>query len=257
MIVFKFPNVQSSDKPQMQMWKANAVLALGNGWVHCACKKAPLLFRDGCKLPFWYNPWVSGLGTQKLAWHTYCSPIIPSHQSSTFCQHWATLIPRAGSHKQACTSMSPAAHGLSYCSLLSSGSIRPCASTANGAAALRESEVQCCHGESWAGGCPVVSEHGHCPSMGRGGVFPSGGEGCPPQGSSQRQQTKCAQPSPLGTSLGCLHIHLSITPPSPLFGLPSCPARGWGTCSSPPLSLLACQSPGFFGESGSCKWCSW
>lgn len=34
MIVFKFPDVQSSDKPQMQMGKANLVLALGNGWVH-------------------------------------------------------------------------------------------------------------------------------------------------------------------------------------------------------------------------------
>lgn len=125
MIVFKFPNVRSSDKPQMQMWKANVVLALGNGWVHCTCKKAPLLFRHGCKLPFWYNPWISGLGTQKLAQHIYCSPIIPNHQSSAFCQHWAALIPRAGSHRQACTSMSPAAHVLSYFSLLSLGAPGP------------------------------------------------------------------------------------------------------------------------------------
>lgn len=144
-----------------------------------------------------------------------------------------------------------------YPSLLSLGSTRACASTANGTAALCESEVHCCHGKSWAGTCPVVSEHGHCPSKGSNGVLPSGGEGCPPQRSRQRQRTKCAQPSPLGTSLGFLHIHFSITFSSPISGLPSCPARGWDTCSSPPLSLLACQTHRCFGESGSCKWGFW
>lgn len=78
------------------------------------------------------------------------------------------------------------------------------------------------------------------------------------EGAGRRQHTEGVCPPPLGTSQGLrgdqhgLSAHswpFSITLSSPTSAQPEDGTR----VPHPPLSLLACQTHGAFGERGSCK----
>lgn len=155
--------------------------------------------------------------------------------------------------------MSLATHRLSYCSLLSSGSTRACASTPNGTAALQESEVQCCHGESWAGRCPVVSEHGHCPSTGRCGVwsFPQEVKAALLKSADRGSRQNVHSSLPRGPAWAVCTFMSALPFPVPYLGCPAAQPEVGIRVPPHPCPCWLLRPPKFFGESGNWMWCSW
>lgn len=153
-----------------------------------------------------------------------------------------------------------------HCSFCHRGAPGPHDSPANYTTAICKLGIWCRRGGSWAGRCHTRSKHGHCFKwcMSGHGVFFSGGEGGCLWRNRQKVVCKNAHPSPqeglrgcLGTSTGSLHTRGFSALPPHLDWLCTCPARGWDSCSSPPLSLLVWQTHRPSGERGSCKWCFW
>lgn len=169
------------------------------------------------------------------------------------------LTPRAGSHGK----VTGSPHICPFCQW---GAPGPRASPANDTAALCESGARCRRGESRAGRCRAMSEHGHCPSSARVevGSFSRELKVALLEGVDRGWYTKGAHSSPLGRSQGLpgdqhgLSAHLwpfSSYPFQPHIWAAPTPAQPEdGTRVPPlPLSLLASQTHGAFGERGSCK----